>query len=96
MIVGAAILIIAAAVSIVSAMDYSSALGQNGELGFDKPAMMRLGAGPFPVPDIGANITNAVVPLGDRFEIGNFRDVPTLSRQTLENIVPVPERKPLG
>jgi len=91
----AAILIVAAA-GVAGALDYSSALGENGQLGLGEPPMAVIKAGPFPVPDLGVNITNAVIPSGDRFGIGNFRNVPALSRQTLENIAPVPERKPLG
>ncbi len=90
----AAILIVAA-VGMAGAIDYSTALGPNGQLGLGEPPMAVIKAGPFPVPDLGTNITSAVV-AGERFGIGNFRNVPDLSRQTLENIVPVPERKPLG
>jgi hypothetical protein len=94
MIVGAAILIIAAAVSIVSAMDYSSALGDSGQLGIPTPAGMQLSHGPFdPRMDMGNNISLAILPGG---RITNFRDVQTLSQENLASIKPVPERKSLG
>ncbi len=91
----AAILLVAA-IGMASAMDYSAALGQDGKLGLGQPPMAVIKAGPFPIPPLGANITDAVSPSGGRFGVGNFRNVPELSRETLEGIVSVPERKPLG
>lgn len=92
----AAIMIVAAIGMASAAMDYSAALGPNGELGLGQPPMTVIEAGPFPVPDLGMNITSAVGIAGEQFKIGNFRNVPELSKQTLGGIVPVPERKPLG
>jgi len=91
-----AAIMIVAAIGMASAIDYSAALGPNGELGLGQPPMAVIKAGPFPVPNLEENITGAVAPSGRGFAIGNFRSVPNLSIQTLERIVPVPERKPLG
>lgn len=91
-----AAIMIVAAIGVVGALDYSSALGPNGELGLGQPPMTVIKAGPFPVPNLEENITGAVASSERGFAIGNFRSVPNLSIQTLERIVPVPERKPLG
>ena len=91
----AAILVVAA-IGVVGALDYSSALGPNGALGLGQPPMAVIKAGPFPIPNFEENITGAVTSSERGFAIGNFRSVPNLSIQTLERIVPVPERKPLG
>lgn len=88
-----AAIMIVAAIGVVGALDYSSALRDSGQLGIPTPAGMQLSHGPFGPRDMGNNISLAVFPGG---RITNFRDVQTLSQENLASIKPVPERKPLG
>lgn len=85
--------LLVATIGMAGAMDYSTAMSPNGELGFAKPAGVRLGIG-FPgVPDIGNAISNAISVNGNGFTIGNFRDIPAGAMENLASIKPVSERK---
>ncbi len=77
----AAILLVAT-IGMAGAIDYSFALGPNGQLG--------LGFGVN--SDMDDAIVNAVVPNGDGVVIGNFRDVPAGARDNLASIESVAER----
>lgn len=85
--------LLCASVTAASALDYSAALGPNGQLGLDKLDSKQLSWGPFGVrSDMDGAIVNAVIPGANGAVITNFRDIQYLSRATLANIKSVPER----
>jgi len=87
-------ILLVAAIGMVSAMDYSTVLRQNGQLGISTPTGIQLSHGPFGIPTGGMDdvIVKAVAPGTNGAVIINFRDVPELSQKTLESITPVSER----